>query len=281
MESPKHRYPTFLFIGPDKTGSSWLYEIFVRHPQCYVPVVKDIYFFDRYYERGLDWYLGFFRDAPEAALAVGELSHDYLFSSAAADRIRKDLPGIKLLTCLRNPIDRTYSHYLYLVRSGLTTEPFETALKSFPELIGNSQYGRHLKVYRDRFDAEQLKVLSFDLLGSDARAFAEDLFAFLDVPFISDLPYSERVLAASRPRSNVLAKAAKRCANAARDLGLERIVGVAKRSSITKLLYSTYTEKPPMSPATQRRLVETFAPDVEQLERLLGVSYGHWLSVER
>ena len=82
--------PNFLFIGPDKTGSSWLYQILRGHPECHVPELKDIYFFDRFYARGLDWYLSLFDSAAPGARAVGELSHDYLFSPAAAERIAKE-----------------------------------------------------------------------------------------------------------------------------------------------------------------------------------------------
>jgi len=116
--------PTFLFIGPDKSGSTWLYEVLRQHAQCFVPPVKDIYFFDRYYERGLDWYFRFFEAAPPGTLAAGELSHDYLFSSAAAERIAQDLPGVKLITSLRDPAERTFSHYLYMIRSGRTRLDF-------------------------------------------------------------------------------------------------------------------------------------------------------------
>lgn len=36
--------PNFIFIGPDKSGSSWLYNIFKAHPEIFVPEIKDIYF---------------------------------------------------------------------------------------------------------------------------------------------------------------------------------------------------------------------------------------------
>ena len=127
--------PTFLFIGPDKTGSTWLYEVLRQHAACYVPPVKDIYFFDRHYERGLDWYLSFFEPAPAGSLAAGELSHDYLFSPQAADRIARDLPNVRLLTSLRDPAERTFSHYLYMIRSGRTRLDFAAALEQFPELV--------------------------------------------------------------------------------------------------------------------------------------------------
>ena len=46
------RLPNFLYIGPDKAGSSWLHEMLIRHPDVYLTPAKDLYFFDRYYDRG-------------------------------------------------------------------------------------------------------------------------------------------------------------------------------------------------------------------------------------
>jgi len=112
--------PDFLYIGPDKSGSTWLYSILNAHPQCFVPVLKDIYFFDRYYDKGWNWYSAFFEQTPKNVNVRGELSHDYLFSKLAAERIKSDLPSIKLLSILRNPVDRAYSHYLYLLTTGIT-----------------------------------------------------------------------------------------------------------------------------------------------------------------
>ena len=91
--------PNFLFIGPDKSGSTWLYEILRQHPECYVPPIKDIYYFDKHYERGLNWYLSFFKHAELTHKAIGELSHDYLFSKTATDRIANDFPNIKMIFC--------------------------------------------------------------------------------------------------------------------------------------------------------------------------------------
>ena len=116
--------PNFLYIGPDKSGSTWMYNILSQHPECYVPTIKDIYFFDQFYYKGIDWYLSFFKDASHNYKAVGELSHDYLYSKKAAERIFFHYPKVKLITCLRNPIDRTFSNYLFLIRNGITKLSF-------------------------------------------------------------------------------------------------------------------------------------------------------------
>ncbi|MGH7540174.1 MAG: sulfotransferase [Gemmatimonadota bacterium] len=275
------RRPDFLFIGPDKTGSTWLYEVLRRHLRCYVPEVKDLYYFDRYYDRGPDWYLSHFAAAPADARAVGELSHDYLFSPAAARRIARDLPGVRLLTCLRDPVERTFSHYLYLVRSGLVREPFEEALRRRPELIEHSLYARHLRPYLARFPRGRIKILWFERLRDDPEAFAREACDFLGLDVREALPLPSRVLPAARPRVHALARLAKWGANACRDLGFARAVGLVKRSPLAqRALYVPYrgAARPSPAAAWRDRLRERFREDVEDLGRLLDIDLRHWLT---
>ena len=88
MGSPSKVVPNFLYIGPDKAGSSWLHEVLLTHPQVFMPVAeKDLYFFDRYYDRGLDWSLSQFASATPTQVVVGEVCQDYLSPpSTKADR---------------------------------------------------------------------------------------------------------------------------------------------------------------------------------------------------
>jgi hypothetical protein len=275
--------PNFLFIGPDKTGSSWMYEILRQHPNCFVPLCKDIYFFDRYYERGLEWYFGLFQGATPSHSAIGELSHDYLFSVKAAERIYKDLTDIKLITCLRHPVERTFSHYLFMIRSGRTQTSFESALQNYPELIHNSLYHRHLKEYFQLFQKEQIKVLFFKDLQKDSIQFIKDLFEFIDISFISNLDYGKKVLSAERPKNFAIARLAKLGATMARDLGLVTMVGVIKRSAIARVLYEPLPaqERPIVAEDTTIDLLKTFKEDTLLLQDLLQTDLSDWLTFKQ
>jgi len=274
--------PNFLYVGPDKSGSTWMYEMLRQHPECHVPRVKDIYFFDRYYHRGLDWYASFFRDAPPGARAIGELSHDYLFSDEAADRIRHDLPGVRLLVSLRNPGDRSFSQFLYMLRSGMTEGPFAEAVRRYPEIIDNSLYHKHLVRYWERFGTDRLRVFLFDDLVADPRAFAHDLFGYLGLSTDVEMDFSRRVLPASRARSRLAARAAKEGANLARRLGLAELVGAVKGSPVVRWLYAPYGagERPTLPSGDRTRMLEAFRPDLERLQEAIGRDLGHWMREE-
>ncbi len=274
--------PNFLYIGPDKSGSTWMYQMLQQHAECYVPLVKDIYFFDRYYDRGLDWYASFFRDAPADVRAIGELSHDYLFSVDAAARIQRDLPRVKLFTSLRDPVERSFSQYLYMVRSGMTRGPFEEAVRRYPAIIDNSLYYKHLVRYMESFGPSRLAVFLFDELVADPRGFGRRMFDYLGLEADVELDFDRRVLPASRPRSARMARLAKEGANWTRRLGVPGLVGAVKSSTVARWLYTPYEadNKPSLSTDMRCRLVEIFRPDLERLETLVELDLGNWMRVE-
>ena len=272
--------PNFLFIGPDKTGSSWLHYVLTQHPECYVPPAKDVWFFDRYYDRGLDWYLSFFQDAPDGAKAIGELSHDYLFSDRAAERIAGHFPEIKLITCLRDPVERTYSQYLYLRRSGITRLPFEEALKEHPRLIDNSLYYKHLSNYYHYFEEENIKVLWFFQLKEDPEEFAREVFDFLDLRDVEGINYDKKVRSAGEARNFYVARILKWSGLLVRRLGLVNFLGKVKNSDLfNSLFYKTYEEgeKPNLDRGIEICLRHKFEQDIRKLEQLLNADLKDWL----
>lgn len=240
--SQRRNLPNFLFIGADKSGSTWLYEILRRHPHCFTPRAKDLYFFDRYYDKGIDWYARFFSRAPKDALAIGELSHDYLYSEAAAVRIARDLPGVRLVVFLRDPVERCFSEYLYLIRNGLTCKPLRQAVLDRPEILEHSRYARHLGVYQRRFDHEHLGIFFFDHLVANPARVAESVLNFIGLDWTGEIDASINPLPASRPRSQFVARVASHGARSVRRLGFPSVVGRVKTSQLARRLYMPYTE---------------------------------------
>ena len=126
------RLPNFIIGGAPRSATTWLYQVADSHPQIAMarPVTPEPKFFliDELYEKGLDYYSrNWFEQLPEGAL-IGEKSTNYLESSTAVERISRDLPLVKMIFLLRNPIDRAYSNYLWSVQNGLESESFDKAL---------------------------------------------------------------------------------------------------------------------------------------------------------
>ncbi len=271
------RLPDFLFIGPDKTGSTWLFEYLRSHPQCFIPAAKDIYFFDREYDRGLEWYAGFFAPAGTERRA-GEICHDYILARQTAERIKDAVPDVRLISSLRDPVARAVSHYQYLVRSGMASGTFEDALRHFPELLENSRYRTLLEPYVEIFGREKLLLLIYEDLRDSPSSFAQQVCDHLQIEHLE--PEIGVVRPASRARSATLAKSLKAGAHLARRLGLQNLVGHVKHSKISDLAFVELSsaERPTISSNIKKRLSEEFSADAEWVRGHVGRSLDEWSS---
>jgi hypothetical protein len=271
--------PTFLYIGGDRCGSKSLHGIFRQHPDCYVPSIADPYFFDKHYDRGLDWYLSLFKDAPDDAKAIGEFSHDYLHSEDAAKRIANDLPEVKLLVTLRHPIERTFSSYVGAYSAGATRLPFKEAIRSDPMFIGNSLYADKLTTYFDVFPPNRVLVQFFDDLEANTEAFATRAFEFVGLPASSSIDYGTRLAKLSSPRFPFAGVLSRQAAHALRRLGWVDLLGQLKNHPLVRpIFYRPFTEqdRPVMGEETRKHLQRVFAPQIDRLEKMLNRNLSHW-----
>lgn len=269
------RFPNFIYIGANKAGSTWLYDVLARHPDVYMAPGKGLYFFSKHHERGLDWYRSHFEDAGEEKI-VGEISHSYMYSNDVWKRIAEMDPAIRLMVGLREPADRAFADYLDGVKNGLIHGDFETELESEPPFLQRSHYTRYLAPYVEQFGRDSIHVGIFDELSADPNAYARKIFAFLGIEEL-DLSHAQRqkMMPAGAPRSRLVTGLAKKASHTARALGLRGLRGRIKRSrTVRNALYRQFEadEKPRMLPETRARLRERFDEEVEQLDVLLGTS---------
>ena len=145
LTSGSRMTPSFLIAGAQRCGTTSLYKTLAQHPAVLPAVLhKGVHYFDVGYDRGPRWYAGHFplrRTAARASEAsgqpavTGESSPYYLFHPLAAQRIAHDLPDVKVLVLLRDPVERAYSAYTHERARGYETETFERALELEPERL--------------------------------------------------------------------------------------------------------------------------------------------------
>ena len=267
------RLPNFLYVGPDKAGSSWLHEMLLKHPDVYLTPAKDLYYFDRYYDRGLDWYTSQFRDARDEKV-VGEVCQDYLFHPEAADRIHDTLGPVKIMVSLRDPVERAWSSYLYMRKHGIGPDTFGEALESRPELLEHGRYATGLDRFLTKWPREQVHVALFDDLAADPQAFLDAVTDFLDVDRLPlDAKDLEARLPAAKARSVRIASVARRGADWVRVHDGARIVGAVKRSPLVQRALYRPIDRDAVrpDPADVQAVRTALAPEVEALERTFGL----------
>ena len=266
--------PNFLIIGAPRCGTTWMHRNLRQHPEIYMPLRKELHFFDRDYARGLAYYSKFFA-AHRRESAVGEATPSYLNKPFLASRIRQDLPGVRLIASLRNPVDRLYSRYWNgkLNRPHQASWAFEDMLRRAPDVFEVESYYDHLVRYYDVFPAEALLVLIFDDLLSEPAAFIRRIYEFLGV--LAD--FTPRLMSLK-----VNASASKGRLARHRSLWhLQRILtGLGAGRMARAIQKWNSVELPPMSEATRRWLVqEVFYEKNQKLAALIGRDLSHWNEV--
>jgi hypothetical protein len=244
--------PNFLHLGPSKTGTTWLYQVLACHPEVFLCPAKDLYFFNRCYDRGPDWYRAQFHGAQPAHKVVGELCPDYLSHGPAPERIRACLgPGVKLMVTLREPISRAFSMYLHRRKHGQAAPTFRETTAIFPGIIDEGRYATHLNSYLRHFGRESLHIALFDDLQADPQAFLDGVTDWLGIARQSLTPEQrEAQLPASEARWLPLAALAKHGARWARVHDRAGLVASIKHSALAqRVLYRTLGEEQPTMPA--------------------------------
>jgi Sulfotransferase domain len=269
------RLPNFLHVGPGKSGSTWLHEVLIGHPEVFLTAAKDLYYFSRYYDRGAAWYASHFRDANERQRIVGEVCPDYLVSPLAPERIHSTLgPDISLMVTLRDPVERAFSSYLYLGRHGIAAPTFRETLQAQPGILDEGRYGTLLQRYLKYFDTSRVHVATFDDLEADPQRFLDDVTSWLGIaPLQLDEELRQPRLPASAARHQRLASLAQHTADWVRRHDGAKLVGRIKRSSLVqRALYRPLgADRPQVSPEDAAYVREELSGEVETVEEIFGL----------
>ncbi len=198
----KESSPDFMIIGSAKCGTSSLHNYLSHHPQILLPHKKELDFFWRRYDYGIDWYLAHFPAITDREdFITGEATPNYIRFPLAAQRIKQHCPNIKLILLLRNPIERCISWHYHKLNSGLVKEDLETAIylemKQLETLsqediinigyrkldsIVSSLYIYQVKVWLEIFKREQILILKSEDFYSNPDQAMEQVYNFLGLP---------------------------------------------------------------------------------------------------
>lgn len=270
------RLPDFLIIGAMKAGTTSLAKYLKSHPDVFMAREKEVHFFDLNHEQGLEWYAAHFA-AARAQQKIGEATPIYMYDPATFERLANALPETKLITVLRNPVDRAYSHYWHQVEHrGEETLLFEAALAAEPDRLARSKgfeaaqwayvargrYAEQLERVFRRYPREQVLVLRFeDLIDRTVETLRRVCRHIgVDETFVP-----EGLGRVQLPGHGV------------RSLTLHRLFRVIPgRLRIPFRLLNRTNGYPPMNLATRAKLVDEFRPWNAKLSELLGEDFSDW-----
>lgn len=256
------KLPDFLIIGAAKCGTTSLYSFLTQHFQIAPARRKEIYFFDRNYEKGLWWYRAHFpvffqkqksNRAINNELITGEATPCYLFHPHAPKRVLSVIPNVKLIIMLRNPIERAFSNYNMNVRKGYEQLSFEEAIEKEEERLS----GRLDKMLKDEkyqsFNRQHYSYLArgiyVDQLKNWMDKFSENQFLILS--------------------SKEFHKNIENCLNKIFDF-----LNISKAGSMpSDFIRHNYAPYPKIAENTRRQLAKYFEPHNQRLYDFLGIDF--------
>jgi hypothetical protein len=186
----KYAEPTFIVGGGVRCATGWIRECLSEHPQIYVQP-KEIHFFDQNYEKGKEWYFQFFSESGNRKI-IGEKTASYLHNDVAS-RIKETVPDVKLVFCLRDPIDRMYSHYTMLAASdsALREKGFVKSIDIEPKILEWSKYSEQINKYIKLFPSENLLIKIYEDIEKKPYEFLSDIFNFIGADASFQAPSSK------------------------------------------------------------------------------------------
>ncbi len=313
-----NKLPTFLIVGAVKAGTTSLHEYLQMHPEVFMSPVKETNYFsdadmlfehfnvdyrqdvninlDKYLDgpmdkkvhiahvRISDQYHKLFRDVRNEK-AIGEVSNSYLYLPSTPSKIKAELPDVKIVMILRNPIERLYSQYLMNLKLGKIVERDllkEIAADQVKHVkgwgvshlyleVGN--YYEQVKRYYDNFPANNIKVIIFDNFKQDASAVMKDLFSFLGVDANFEIDMTQRFNEAGMPRFGKLNYWLTQIGV----YGLvKKVFSPELKEKIKSIIY-TKDNIPKITAAEKQHLQDYYRNDISKLEVLLNKDLSMWL----
>jgi hypothetical protein len=206
--------PNFIVIGAQKSGTSSMFAYLKQHPQIIRPIFKELYYFDRHYQRGLRWYGCNFparstiarrNDRYGKPHLTFEATATYIFDAQVPSRIAKDIETRKFIVLLRDPVDRAISAYWHARRMGRETRSLSEALKidleyfdaeidfekgRGPKPAGSPPRPTYLRrgIYHEAvsrwhrvFSPGNLLVLQSEFMFAEPTAVMKQVFEFLEI----------------------------------------------------------------------------------------------------
>lgn len=215
LTSPSRLLPNFLIIGAQKCGTSSLYMYLTKHPYISPSIRKETHFFDYNFKKGILWYRAHFpsilyknyvKYKMNKEIITGEATPYYLFHPHAPKRIYSILPEVKLIVMLRNPVDRSYSHYYHQVSRSREYLSFEEAIQkenerlngeikkmmedehyfSFNHIhysyLSRGIYVDQLKIWMSLFPKKQMLILKSEEFFNNPCQIFHQVIKFLGLP---------------------------------------------------------------------------------------------------
>lgn len=278
-ESASRVNPTFIGIGATKSGSSWLYSNLANHSQVFAPI-KEINYFTEYTEKGIEWYQSLFH-AGKDYLHTGEITPTYLYHPHIPELVASNLPDVKIIVILRNPVHRSYSQYKSNYYTGSTKcHSYSDYLIENPSTLQRGYYYEHLSHWIKHIPKKNIKVLIFEESVKNPEFFKRELSDFLGIEKngFDDRHLTQKANVSNPPKLRHLYRLGYKISQSARRLRLFRLSKyINKTGSIFFSFIGDSSKKAPeLEDQIYEQLIKQFQSDILKLTEFMGRDTPIW-----
>jgi len=287
----KTALPNFVVIGALKCGTTSLQHYLVQHPQIQMPPRKETNFFSGP-PNGVPYAQGYRRVErlaeyerlfDPAVRVRGEASPNYTvhpLRTGTPERMKQVIPNAKLIYLVRDPVERTLSHFHHRVSTENERRTIHEALADLSDPYSPytcaSRYALQLERYLAHFSGTQIMVVDQADLRTSRVSTLREIFAFLSVDseFVSGR-FDEEVNTREERRTYSEFLVWVRRAQATPLQRLPRPLRIALRDAGQRIA-SRPLAPPAVDDELRGRLREMFAREVERLRALTGKRFATW-----
>ena len=267
MVAQKQAEPSFIVAGGVRCATGWIRQCLKEHPEVYMPQ-RETHFFDQNYAKGKPWYMEFFKDHADEK-AVGEKTAAYMHDELVPERIKETLPDVKIILCLRDPVERMYSHYSMAAAEdeALQATGFMDSMKPGTKYVESGKYGEQLQRFLEALPPENVLVTFYEDKDRDPYGFIEQMYRFIGVDPSFKAPSAEiRTKQGKLEHNNRLWGT------------LSRVMLHPRAPFFFRSLYTGIRpeERGELDDEAYRRLSAYYAEDLPLLEKLTGRDLTIW-----
>ncbi|MCH2214732.1 MAG: sulfotransferase [Flavobacteriales bacterium] len=306
-QGQKRNFPDIIILGAAKCGTTSLAFYLKQHPDVYMPRKEPGFF--AYSNRpaqeipsgirdrqmvNVDKYTAMYEGHGGRLICDSSVAHftnhDQTIANIRAV-YKNETPQLKTSLVLRNPVDRSFSHYLMFVKNGLEELSFEEAIR--PEVVksridrqlgydylGGSLYYERVKAFLEAFpqtkvyiteDLKKKKILLHDFL--DYCGLRKDVNIDVETRLNpSGVPKNKGLIRILHHRNGAKAFLKKVLPDS-----IQFKLTAAKSKMIEKNI-----RRVDMNPLTRAKILEeVFLPDIEKLEGLINRDLSAWKVSEK
>jgi len=286
----------FIYIGGPRSANTWMGRCLNDHPDIFVPKKQEISPFDEDGNILYDDLKRAFLNSKSNELR-GVFPVLFMSNHRNFEYLKKNYPDIKIIACLRNPVERAYSGYFHNVtrRKYEKNISFKDALERYQELTEPGFFYKHLKIYYDNFPRKNIFVMIYEDIKKDPELFIKKIYNFLEVDsnFVS-----HKIFSRPNPSTNrrvylksiqaVVIKILKigriirknnlggKIISLMKGVGSEKLINLINRKNLIPDEKRKPTIRPEMSREINEYLCNLYKTDIESLEVLINRNLEHW-----